>query len=548
MDIDSPPMVCLRKQRASKLAPIVEKDNVEIAKDDNVGVVEEDFSVPSPDDVHVPPHFPGGPYDLSVLRSFQNHVALRLWHGEDRSPLNVAAHRLKLRKLVNSKPSMPPEIEKFVQASSLCSLLYCSFPIVNNALISVFAERWHRDTSSFHLPIGEMTITLDDVSCLLHLPCRGTFFTFPNQNRDTAIAIVMQLLSVSYHIASLEYSQNRGPYLRLSWLRELYKEKCADQEWEPAARAFLLHLVGCTIFANKSQSLIDIKFIEMFRDLSNCGNWSWGASALAVLYENLNDASMHQTKQIGGYMTLIQAWIYEYFPTICEPIERQGYKEHKCRALRWKSVKGDGKVKPVRRKLDDLACLDVTWNPYKAHRNIRGFDPVSLFSGYIRIGTIMTPYLPERVVRQFGHVQRIPRSPQLVTGLAEIDERWSDFSAYFIDISVRGPLDSDETGHNDGYLKWYARISHRFIIPPDVVPAPSSAEKDHLQLMSRCGRRDALELLSFCRLYLTENLLLKVVTFHTFNLALSILEGKSDEGGNDYKVSAKRRKKTRLRR
>lgn len=393
-----------------------------------------------------------------------------------------------------------------------------------------------------------MTITLDDVSCLLHLPCRGTFFTFPNQNRDTAIAIVMQLLSVSYHIASLEYSQNRGPYLRLSWLRELYKEKCADQEWEPAARAFLLHLVGCTIFANKSQSLIDIKFLEMFRDLSNCGNWSWGASALAVLYENLNDASMHQTKQIGGYMTLIQAWIYEYFPTICEPIERQGYKEHKCRALRWKSVKGDGKVKPVRRKLDDLACLDVTWNPYKAHRNIRGFDPVSLFSGYIRIGTIMTPYLPERVVRQFGHVQRIPRSPQLVTGLAEIDERWSDFSAYFIDISVRGPLDSDETGHNDGYLKWYARISHRFIIPPDVVPAPSSAEKDHLQLMSRCGRRDALELLSFCRLYLTENLLLKVVTFHTFNLALSILEGKSDEGGNDYKVSAKRRKKTRLRR
>jgi hypothetical protein len=201
---------------------------------------------------------------------------------------------------------MPPEIEKFVQASSLCSLLHCSFPIVNNALISVFAERWHRDTSSFHLPIGEMTITLDDVSWLLHLPCRGTFFTFPNQNRDTAIAIVMQLLSVSYHIASLEYSQNRGPYLRLSWLRELYKEKCADQEWEPAARAFLLHLVGCTIFANKSQSLIDIKFLEMFRDLSNCGNWSWGASALAVLYENLNDASMHQTKQIGGYMTLIQ--------------------------------------------------------------------------------------------------------------------------------------------------------------------------------------------------------------------------------------------------
>jgi hypothetical protein len=79
VDVDPPPMVSLRKQCSSKLAPIVEKDNVEIAEDDNVGVVEEDFSVPSPDDVHVPPHFPGGPYDLSI---FQNHVALRLWHGE----------------------------------------------------------------------------------------------------------------------------------------------------------------------------------------------------------------------------------------------------------------------------------------------------------------------------------------------------------------------------------------------------------------------------------------------------------------------------------
>ena len=34
-------------------------------------------------------------------------------------------------------------------------------------------ERWHQVTSSFHLPVEEMTITLDDVSCLLHLPLIG---------------------------------------------------------------------------------------------------------------------------------------------------------------------------------------------------------------------------------------------------------------------------------------------------------------------------------------------------------------------------------------
>ncbi|MCI78766.1 serine/threonine-protein phosphatase 7 long form-like protein, partial [Trifolium medium] len=30
-------------------------------------------------------------------------------------------------------------------------------------LINAFAERWHEDTSSFHMPDGEITVTLDDV-------------------------------------------------------------------------------------------------------------------------------------------------------------------------------------------------------------------------------------------------------------------------------------------------------------------------------------------------------------------------------------------------
>lgn len=36
-------------------------------------------------------------------------------------------------------------------------------------------ERWHPKTLLFHLLHGEMFITLDDVSHLLHLPIRGRF-------------------------------------------------------------------------------------------------------------------------------------------------------------------------------------------------------------------------------------------------------------------------------------------------------------------------------------------------------------------------------------
>jgi hypothetical protein len=48
-----------------------------------------------------------------------------------------------------------------------------SYSLLDHGLICAFMERWHEETSSFHLPIGEMTVTLDDVACLLHLPIDG---------------------------------------------------------------------------------------------------------------------------------------------------------------------------------------------------------------------------------------------------------------------------------------------------------------------------------------------------------------------------------------
>ncbi|CAN0846935.1 Protein MAINTENANCE OF MERISTEMS [Linum grandiflorum] len=37
----------------------------------------------------------------------------------------------------------------------------------------MFIERWQPDTNSFHLPFGEMTITLHDVRYILHVLTDG---------------------------------------------------------------------------------------------------------------------------------------------------------------------------------------------------------------------------------------------------------------------------------------------------------------------------------------------------------------------------------------
>ena len=63
-----------------------------------------------------------------------------------------------------------PEIEGLVAATRLSPMIACSVDTSDQGLISTFVERWHKETSSFHLPVGEVSITLDDVASLLHLP------------------------------------------------------------------------------------------------------------------------------------------------------------------------------------------------------------------------------------------------------------------------------------------------------------------------------------------------------------------------------------------
>ena len=43
------------------------------------------------------------------------------------------------------------------------------FP-VDRALLSALMDRWRPETHTFHLPVGEMTLTLQDMSLLLGLP------------------------------------------------------------------------------------------------------------------------------------------------------------------------------------------------------------------------------------------------------------------------------------------------------------------------------------------------------------------------------------------
>ncbi|XP_028202950.1 uncharacterized protein LOC114387016 [Glycine soja] len=256
--------------------------------------------------------FPGGPSDPSVLTQYADHVACSVWTREECPELKLSSHGRKVHSLGRSVLA----IEGLVVGTELSPLIMCSVDTGDRGLLSSFVERWHRETSSFHLPVGELTITLDDVSSLLHLPVVGDLHAFQPLHVD----------------------------------------------------------------------------------------------------DTLNDASISHNRQLGGYITLLQCWIYEHFSLVANSTIDQEYDEDSPRA-----------------------CSLLRWGP------------VAIY------------YRPERVVRQFGYTQTIPAPPvDSWVSYDDIHDRWMHYSDHIVPAgevcAVPGQCASD-------YMDWFFRILHPFMTP-----------------------------------------------------------------------------------
>ena len=123
----------------------------------------------------------------------------------------MSSHGRKVEKFGRSAP----KIEGIVATTGLSLLIACSLD-GDRGLISAFLERWHKETSSFHLPVGEVTITLDDVALLLYLPIIGAFHSFEALHVDQVMDLLVDLVEVSSQEARDETFQFHGAYVWLS--------------------------------------------------------------------------------------------------------------------------------------------------------------------------------------------------------------------------------------------------------------------------------------------------------------------------------------------
>jgi hypothetical protein len=137
-------------------------------------------------------------------------------------------------------------------------------------LCSALVERWRPETHTFHLPSGECTITLEDVSMLLHLKIDGQAVTGSTSNN---------VLSDYAHWLGCDVDDINvnGNTIFLTWLRERLDTIPANPTPEDLLiyfRLYLLQFIGTFLMPEPSNSRVSVRYLPLLRDPETVSQYS----------------------------------------------------------------------------------------------------------------------------------------------------------------------------------------------------------------------------------------------------------------------------------
>lgn len=408
-----------------------------------------------------------GPIDPYVLYDQEDHVSSAVWEGLERGALRCHEHTSKLEEWRLT----PKQIELIEKAGFKYFRKIEAFSL-DNQLISALVERWRKETNTFHLPCGEMTITLDEALLNLGLAIDGDPVVEADVEDSNTVPICEKLLG------KIPTSMDRrGGFLKLSWLKDSFSQLPEDApiaQVESCTRAYLLYLVGSTIFSTTSGNTVPVMYLPLFADFEKAGKYAWGAAALAFLYRALGNATNKSQSTISGCLTLLQCWSYWHLNIGRPKLNQEQNSDVFPLALRWKQklsgLRAKCDVVQYRKALDCLQSSDVVWTPYE---NVDSIIPEE-FKDTLILGKSKTTlicldkverHVPDRCLRQFGMHQPVPEDVQRIKGHDGDTDPSRIMKSSCAEWSRRRDLiaDEDDIADESEYKRWYSKITRRYI-------------------------------------------------------------------------------------
>ncbi|XP_012834554.1 PREDICTED: uncharacterized protein LOC105955382 [Erythranthe guttata] len=200
--------------------------------------------------------FPGGPRDPSLIPSFKSHVAAYIWRGEERPVGRVESrinslNQFNYEKIADALEDVDVSVDKhFLRMTGLYPLARCYLQGLDIPLLFAFVERWQPETNNFHMPWGEMTITLHDVQMILGANVEGRVVA-PRYDDATERTNCVYLLSEALNLEFEEIDESwkhGGPTWRMLQGQLLMP----DTPMRRRVQIYLVFLLGSILFPDKT--------------------------------------------------------------------------------------------------------------------------------------------------------------------------------------------------------------------------------------------------------------------------------------------------------
>ncbi|KAF1888451.1 hypothetical protein Lal_00011222 [Lupinus albus] len=373
-----------------------------------------------------------------------------------------------------------PLLDELMQLAGFSNLSSLRCFNIDPSLITALVERWRPETHTFHLPCGECTITLEDVSLQLGLNVNGRPITGPTYfDWDEMCGELLGKVPIVEE-------DMRGCELKLAWLVDNFSQLPPNPtqiQLQQYCRARILYILGGELLSDKSNSRVHLMYLHLLRDLSRVNRYSWGSACLANLYRELCRATKPNAKAMGGCLMLLQSWAWYRLPFLAPRFN--GLPTYPF-AKRWGQTQlifqgvPRGDLTGYRSRLDHMEASDFKWLPYQTYinnlpRQVQQDKRVWSACTALICFSIVEWHQTDRVRLQFGLVQDIPQEPKNLDAIHRVDKRgnqdanWATKHAHWIeywsqrrDQVLRGP-EIQYPIHTQEYNIWYRINSKLFL-------------------------------------------------------------------------------------
>ena len=154
-----------------------------------------------------------------------------------------------------------------IKLVGLEGLFRASSKEIDHGLILTLVERWRPETYTFHLPHGEMSITLQDVEVISGLPIDGEVLVRLIGKGDWSL-LCEELLGfgVSVNDKKTLVKQRILISRLVEPIAEPLPHDATEIQIHQYAQCYILALLGDKIFMDKSRDKVHLMFLEFFMD------------------------------------------------------------------------------------------------------------------------------------------------------------------------------------------------------------------------------------------------------------------------------------------